>query len=195
MGVSMARWLLKGVPIAAAVIVMAAAPARAQTLGVGLSFLSNDGGTGVTADYSGAISQSGERTMGWVGDVSFHRKKVGGDLAGAEVTGTTITGQGGVRLSAPVNDKLSWHAQGMVGIAHTSVNVSAAGLNQEICDAFGLDCSVGASDNSVVVTPGAGIDYMFGDKTALRAQGDLFIGRGGGSAFRFWVGVSFKMGS
>ena len=52
-------------------------PATAQEtqgkLGMGLSFLGDDGGVGVTVDYSKPFhSLANNRSFGWVADFSFH---------------------------------------------------------------------------------------------------------------------------
>jgi hypothetical protein len=189
----MRSWMMRGCVLGVALILAAPATAAAQgTLGVGVSFLGDEGGTGVTVDYSRPIrSLANDRTLGWVGDFSYHRNGFGNDFAGVDGNFTTMTFQGGVRLSGQAAPKVSWHAQGLVGVRRSSFDVSASGLTDEICDAFDIDCSVGDSDTGVIFTPGAGIDYMLTERAALRAQLDIPIGEGG-STTRVWFGVSFK---
>lgn len=84
------------------------------------------------------------------------------------------------------------HEALLCSFKRSSVNVSAAGLTQDICDAFDLDCDAGASDTGLVVTPGAGIDYALNEKRSLRVQLDIPIGDGG-SGTRFWFGLSMML--
>ena len=115
-----------------ALLVMVPMSAAAQDntqgkLGVGLSFLGDEGGTGVTMDYAKPFrSLANNRTLGWVGDFSFHRNSVG--VEGFEANLTSITVQGGVRLDGPLgqNENLTWHAQGLVGILRSSFSAMSA---------------------------------------------------------------------
>jgi hypothetical protein len=166
-------------------------PAGAQTLGAGLSFL--EGGIGVTIDYAKAYKTlTNDRSLHWVGDVSFHHDGAGAEFVDASLNILTI--QGGLRMKGKIDEKLSWHVQGLVGIMRASVSVSASGLTEDLCDALDIDCEAGASDTGVVVSPGAGIDYAFNDRRSLRVQLDIPFDDGG-SATRFWVGLSMKLGS
>lgn len=176
--------------VASAFVLASALPAAAQTLGAGLSFL--DGAIGATVDYSNPFrTLSNDKTLGWVGDLSFHRDSEGDDdIISANANWLSV--QGGLRVRGNGGEKLRWHAQGLVGIAR--VSVSTDGALEDACEEItGFDCGVEGSDTGFVFTPGAGIDYMFDARRAFRAQLDLLIGEGGSSA-RFWVGLSFAVG-
>ncbi len=159
-------------------------------LGVGLSFLGDDGGVGATVDYSKPFrSLSNNRSLGWVGDFSFHGNDVG--ESGIEVDVKSFTFQGGVRLSGPfgTNERLTWHAQGLLGVMH--VSASADSLLGDICDDLDVDCD--ESDTGLIFSPGAGIDYWFSPRTSIRAQIDFPIGEGGATT-RVWFGIARRMG-
>lgn len=188
----MRGWTVKCLFLGVALLVMAPVSAMAQDapgkLGVGLSFLSDDGGMGVTVDYSKPFrTLSNDRTLGWVGDFSFHRNSVG--IEPADVDLTVLSFQGGVRISGPLgqNPNFTWHGQGLVGILRASASNDTV---DDLCDIVDVDCD--ASDTNFVFTPGAGIDYAFNEKTAFRAQIDFFISDG--NATRFWIGISRKIG-
>jgi hypothetical protein len=183
---------MKGLFLGLSLLLMTSVPAAAQDtpgrLGVGLSFLSDDGGTGVTVDYSKPFrSLANNRTLGWVGDFSFHRNSEG--IEDFEVDLTVLTFQGGVRIGGPFgqNPNLTWHGQGLVGILRTSASND---LLDDVCDVLDIDCS--DSETDFVFTPGGGIDYAFNERTAFRAQIDFLISDG--SAVRFWIGISQRIG-
>ena len=120
-------------------------------LGVGLSFLGDDGGVGVTVDYSKAFhSLAKNKSFGWVPDFSFHGNDVGD--SGIEVDLKSFTFQGGIRLTGPfgANERLTWHAQGLLGVMH--VTAGADSLLEDICDAMG----------SPTIAVGIGIGDHFG---------------------------------
>jgi hypothetical protein len=172
--------------IGAALVFGAALPAAAQTFGVGISFLGDEGGTGITADYSKPYKTlANDRTLGWVGDVSFHHKSFGSGISDSSVN--TLTFQGGVRWNGAFNEKTSWHVQGLGGILHSSVS-------NDVCDELDVDCG---SDSRFVITPGGGIDYAFNPKWNFRAQLDIPISfaDSGGNTTRFWFGVSRTLGN
>lgn len=186
----MRSWMMRGWVLAIALILVAPATAAAQgTLGAGLSFLNDDGtAVGVTVDYSRPIrSLANNRSLGWVGDVSYHRDSE--DDLGIDVNYSALTVQGGVRVSGPLgqNEKLSWHAQGLAGIFRASADID--GLIGDVCDLVDADCD--ESETRFIVTPGAGVDYALNGRAALRAQIDFMLGDDI-SAARFWFGVSFK---
>jgi hypothetical protein len=183
--------LAKSFLLGTAFVVGLAVPAGAQTLGVGVSFL-DDFGTGVTLDYFKPTSTSTDRSSGWVGDFSWHHKGYGGDLFGAEFDVTALTFQGGYRIQGTGGDNLKWHAQGLVGLARGSFTASAAGISEDVCDLLDLDCSAGASDSGLIVSPGVGVDYAFNERRAFRGQLDILIGEGGVSP-RFWFGLSMRL--
>ena len=167
----MRSWTMKCLFLALALVLVAPISAAAQVtpgkLGVGLSFLSDEGtGVGFTVDYSAPVrSFSNNRTLGWVGDFSFHHDD------GVDV----ITLQGGVRFAGQfgTNPDLTWHAQGILGLLHASAD--------------------GEGESRFIFSPGAGIDYAFAERTALRAQLDFPLGDDV-SAVRFWFGISQKVG-
>lgn len=173
-----------------------ALPAGAQNtntqgkLGVGLSFLGDDGGVGATVDYSKPFRSVGNnRSFGWVGDFSFHGNDVGD--SGIEVDVKSFMFQGGVRLTGlfGTSERLTWHAQGLVGIMH--VSAEADNLLDNICDDLDVDCE--ESDTGVIFSPGAGIDYWFSPRTSIRAQIDFPIGEGGATT-RVWFGIARRLG-
>ena len=100
---------------------MVAAPAAAQsaadggTLGAGLSFLGDEGGTGVTVDFAKPIKSTiSGRALELVGDVSFHRNGIDG--FGTDASLTNMTAQAGLRVKGPAGDKVTWHAQVLAGL-------------------------------------------------------------------------------
>jgi len=173
---------------------MVAAPAAAQsaadggTLGAGLSFLGDDGGTGVTVDFAKPIKSTiSGRALELVGDVSFHRNSVDG--FGSDANFTNMTAQAGLRVKGPAGEKVTWHAQVLAGLLRSSFDFEADDFAEELCDELDIDCGIGDSDTGFIVTPGVGINYWFSQRTALRAQLDLLI-NDDGSSTRFWVGIS-----
>ena len=175
-----------------------ALPAMAQAtpagssgkLGVGLSFLGDDGGMGVTVDYAHPFHPlSDNRSIAWVGDFSFHGNDVGD--SGIEVDLKSLTYQGGVRYTAPLgaSSKLTWHAQGLLGVMH--VSAGADNLLEDICDDLGIDCD--EDETGFIFSPGAGIDYWFNPRFGFRGQLDFPIGEGGVTT-RVWFGLSRRFG-
>src|SRR5262249_4474579 len=142
--VSVRNRIVHSVCLAAALFVVSAIPAAAQTdaFSVGLALLSDNGGVGVNADYSRATStKSNDRVMGWVGDVSFNHKGFNG-LGVADVSLNTFMVDGGLRFGGKAGDKTTWHVQGTVGIAHRS---ESSDLADTVCSLAGLDCSLSAT--------------------------------------------------
>jgi hypothetical protein len=191
----MRNWSVKCLLLAAALVLASPMSAAAQgKLGVGLSFLGDHGGTGVTVDYSKPFrTMANDRTLGWVGDFSFHS----GD-AGIDVDLTTLMIQGGIRLNGRLSEKVTWHVQGLVGFVRQSVDADIDDDLEDLCEEFDVDCDFDfeGSDSSGVITPGGGIDYWFNPQTALRAQLDIPIALsdGAGSTTRFWIGISRMFG-
>jgi hypothetical protein len=181
--------------LGAALLLASVVPAAAQTVGVGLSFLSNNGGTGIQVDYSNTYRtlSGGDRTLGWVGDFSVHHNGFGNDLTGVKVGFTSVFIQGGMRVNGTFDEKFKWFAQGLIGLHHLSVGADATGVNKDVCDAFNIDCSASAGDTGVVVTPGGAVTYALNDRTSLRGQLDIPIGSGG-STTRFFLGISRQLG-
>jgi hypothetical protein len=183
----MRSWQVKGLLLGLAVLLTTPITAAAQgtgTVGVGLSFLNDEdlSAIGFTVDYSRPIrSLAGNRTVGWVGDFSFHRDSE--DDFGIDESVNIITVQGGVRLSGTFGqtENLRWHAQGLLGLLRFTSSVEDI---DDVCDLFEDACG-----NRFVVTPGAGVDYSFTPQTALRAQVDFPLGDDI-SAVRFWIGIS-----
>jgi hypothetical protein len=178
-----------------ALALVSAAPAAAQTVGVGISFLGNNGGTGLQVDYAARhrTLSGGERTLDFVGDFSVHHNGFGNDLTGVKVGFTSFFIQGGARVNGSFDPKFKWFVQGLVGVHHLSVGTDAAGVNKDICDAFNIDCSTSAGDTGVVVTPGGAVTYALNERTSLRGQLDIPIGNGGGTT-RFFLGISRQLG-
>lgn len=165
-----------------ALLLASALPAAAQSLGAGISFLGDEGGTGITVDYSKPFrTLEKDKTLGWVGDFSFHHN----GFEGGSVNVLMI--QGGVRINGAINEKVSWHGQGLLGIAR------ASGHSDLCAEVLGIDC--GGSDTNLVFSPGGGIDYTFKPNMAARAQLDLPIIFGGStnSTTRFWLGLVWAL--
>ena len=199
MEVSVSGRQLKGLFLGFAILLATPQHATAQgTLGVGLSFLGDEGGTGFTLDYSAPFrSYTNNRTLGWVGDLGFHRNNF--DSLGFEGDITSLMVQGGVRFGGPIgtNNRFTWHGQGLVGIMHTSYDFGVDDFTNELCDELDLACEdfeKGDNDTGVIFSPGAGINYWFTPQTAFRAQLDIPIGEGG-STTRFWIGISRRFGT
>lgn len=179
---------VKGLVLAAAVFLASVMPAAAQDLGIGVSFLGDEGGTGVIVDYAKAWKeQSSGKMLSFVGDLSFHHK--GFDGFGADFSVNTLLIQGGVRVGGKAGENLTWHGQGLVGIARASA--SAGGDLGDLCDIADVDCS--ASNTDVIFTPGGALSYALSEKAAVRAQLDLPIG-GDNSTTRFSLMYVLKMG-
>ena len=194
----MRSWQLKGLFLGLALLLSTPMTAAAQgTLGAGLSFLGDEGGTGFTVDYSAPFStMTNDRTLSWVGDFSFHRNNFDG--LGFEGDITTLTFQGGVRIGGPIgtDGRLTWHGQGLVGVMRSSFDFGVDEFTQDLCDALDIDCDLGGgdSDTGFIFTPGGGINYWFNPQTAFRAQLDIPIGEGGNTT-RIWFGISRRMGT
>lgn len=185
--------IVQSVFVAAALLFVSAIPAAAQTdaFSAGLAFLSDEGGVGVNADYSRATgTKSNDRTIGWVGDVSFNHKGFGG--FGSDFSVNTFMVDGGIRLAGKAGDKATWHVQGTAGIAHASVSID--GLTQSICDLAGIDCS--ASDTAFMIMPGGAVTYWFSEKGGVKGQLNIPIRVSGdtGSSIRFDVNYVMKLG-
>lgn len=171
------------------------AGAHAQSLGAGISFLGDERGAGVVIDYSSPLaSQSGNKTVSWVGEFGLNHKGFGGQLAGVSGGVTTIMVQGGVRASGAAGDSLTWLAHGMVGLMRTGFGADAAGINKATCDQFNIDCSTSSSDIGGVVTVGGGLEYDFSSTKGVRGQIDfpIAIGADGGATSRFAIMFVFK---
>ena len=195
----MRSWQLKGLFLGLALLLSTPMTAAAQgTLGAGLSFLGDEGGTGFTVDYSAPFrTMTNDRTLGWVGDFSFHRNSFDG--FGFEGDITNLTFQGGVRIGGPIgtDGRLTWHGQGLVGILRSSFDFGVDDFTEDFCEEFDIDCDDlggGDSETGFIFTPGAGINYWFNPQTAFRAQFDIPIGEGGNTT-RFWFGISRRMGT
>ena len=177
---------VKALVLGTALLVMSAAPAFAQgsdaigNIAVGLSFLGDEGGTGIQAAVSNRIkSLANDKVLSWLVDASFHHK--GSGLLDTSVN--HILAQGGAQVSGTLNEKAQWYAHGMIGILRTSIGGDLA----DLCDLVDESCS----DTSLIVTPGGGIAYALNDKTSAYAQLDIPIGSDGNTT-RFTIGVRFK---
>ena len=177
---------VKTLVLAAALVLSFSLPAAAQQLGAGISFF--EGAVGGTIDYSKAYKTlSNDRTLGWVGDVSFHHEGEDG------VSVNWLSLQGGVRLTGKASEKLRWHVQGLVGILRGSASTDLGDVIEDICDDLDIDCDASGSDTSFVFSPGAGIDYIIDEKKAFRVQLDLPF-NADNSGTRFWFGLSLNLG-
>ena len=163
-------------------------PAAAQSLGVGFSVLSDDGGVGVIVDYARPFrEQSNGNVFSWVGDLSYHRN--------SEDFGTTtdynlsnVLAQGGIRFGGPLGDRLAWHGQGLLGIHHAAFSADDEG---GVCDLFDT-CDAG--DTNFIGTVGGAIQYNLSQSGAVRAQLDFPIGDIGSST-RFSAMYIFRLGN
>lgn len=153
--------------------VVMAAPAQAQSVAVGIGSL--DGAFGVVVDGSKPMKQTASgRALSLVGDFGWY----------SESAVNFLSLGGGLRAHGKIDDKLSWHGQGIVGILRTSLD---GGIG-DLCDAVGVSCS----GTDLYVAPGVGVEYALDAKKALKAQLDIFISDGSGA--RFWFGMAFKLG-
>jgi hypothetical protein len=179
--------------VAAAILLLSAIPSAAQSsLGVGLSFLGDEGGTGLILDYAAPYgSVGGDKPLSFVGDFSIFHNGFGNDFAGVGGGFTTLMIQGGVRVAGKAADKVTWHGQGLIGVRRASVSFDT-GLDKEVCDALDIDCSIGASDTGLVLTIGGAAEYAISDTKAARAQLDFPI-NGDGSTTRFSLMFVLKM--
>jgi hypothetical protein len=180
--------------LVAALFLVSCLPAAAQTdaFSVGLAFLDNNGGVGVNADYSKATSTKGnDRTMGWVGDVSFNHKGFG-SIAGSDFSINTFMVDGGLRMAGKAGDKATWHVQGTAGIIHQGSSID--NLTQSICNLAGVDCSTGAT--SFLIMPSGAVTYWFSDKGGVKGQLNIpiaVVGGNTGSAVRFDINYVMKL--
>ena len=173
---------IQGVCLAAALVLASALPATAQSLGAGISFMGDNLGTGVVIDYSKPFqSQSTSNTLGWVVDFGYNHKGDGNSLANYGVN--TITIQGGVRVAGDAGEKLTWHGQGLVGLARSAYSANVVGTN--FCD--------GCSNTNAMLMVGAGVQYALSDSLGLRGQLDIpiFLGDGSTSTTRFAILLVF----
>jgi hypothetical protein len=183
------------VTVLSIVILGSAVPAAsAQSFGAGISFMSGDRGPGVLLDFSSPITTRHDSVIGWVGELGFNHKGFGDDFAGVAGGVNTLTLQGGARVSGTANDKISWLAQGLLGVMRTSFSVDAAGASQAVCDAYGIECSAGASDTSGVLTLGGGLEYALSQRTGVRGQIDfpIALGSDGGSTSRVSIVLVYR---
>src|SRR5262245_47891366 len=120
MEVNMCNRIVQRVFLAGSLLLASGLPAAAQSASVGLSFLGDDGGTGVAADFANHFkTTSSERNLDWLADLSLNHK--GASALGFDASLNTLIVQGGVRLSGKAAEKATWHVQGAIGIAHQSV--------------------------------------------------------------------------
>ena len=175
---------LKGLVLAGALFVASAMPAAAQDgLGLGLSFLGDEGGAGFLVDYSQPFkTQNTGARLGWVGEFSYFP----GDFF------STLMAQGGVRASGRAGEKLNWLAHGMVGMLRQSAD--GGDIVDDLCDVLDLDCD--ASNTGALLTIGGGVEYAINEKSGLRGQLDFPIALtdGGGNTTRFTIAYVLKMG-
>lgn len=105
------RKVMTGLFLGAALMAVSAVPAAAQgTVGVGLSFLHDDGATatGLMVDYSTAKPEAGKVAVGLVGDLGLNH------FDGANVTSFL----GGVRVAGMAGEKASVFGQFLIGAEH-----------------------------------------------------------------------------
>lgn len=174
---------LKGILLAATVVLATAIPASAQSLGVGISFLGDEGGTGFIVDYARpSKTVNTDQTLSWVGDFSFFHN--GFEFTDSSIN--TLMVQGGARISGKAGEKAMWDGQGLIGIRHSSVG----GTVGSICGLSGVDCD----DTGGVLTVGGGLEYAFGTNKAVRGQLDFPIALGeGGNTTRFSIMYIIQM--
>lgn len=177
---------VQGALLAAALLVASAMPAAAQTVGVGLSFLGDNGGTGIQADAAVPFSKtSSGKSIDLVGDISYYRN--GDDLPIVDFNISTLMVQVGGRVSGKANDKVSWFGQGLLGYRHFGV-----GGDSTACDLPGVDCG----SNGAVLTVGGALTYDFNEKSGVKGQLDfpIPIGGDGDTTTRFTIAYVMKLG-
>lgn len=177
---------VKALILGTALLVTSAAPAFAQgsegvgNIAVGLSFLGDEGGTGVQAAVSNRIKAlANDKVLSWLVDASYHHNSVLG------FSWSSLLLQGGAQVGGSMNGQLDWFAHFMIGIWRASGDLGGFG---DFCDALDIDC--GASDTSIVFTPGAGVAYRLNEKLSAFAQLDLPISDG--NTTRFTMGVRMR---
>jgi hypothetical protein len=158
-----------------AILVAAALPAAAQNedkplVGVGLSFLHDEGGTatGFAVDIAKAFRSMNKAQLSAVGDLGWNRF--------GDADSNVLSILGGVRITGTADAKLQPYGQFLLGLEHC-------------CE-----------DNGFAIQPGAGIDYLYNDKVAIRAAVDFRrTSYGDGfdpfNAARFWFGISTRLGN
>lgn len=161
---------VQGAFLTVALLMGTALPTAAQSLGAGISFLGDDGGTGVVVDYSKPFRSSSDGSLGWVIDFGYNRNGADNDFAGGGGSFSTLTLQGGVRFTGEAANKLTWHGQGLVGVRRSHLD-----SGEEICDGLGNNCSDGSSDTGAVLTVGGAVQYALSPMVALRGQLDFPI--------------------
>lgn len=166
----------------------AARPAAAQDLGLGVSFLGDEGGTGFIIDYAKPFREmSNGNTISWVGDFSWHRNSF--DSIFSDYSVSSLFAQAGVRLGGALGEKVSWHGQGLIGLRRTSFGGDDF---EDACDFAGESCS----DTGAVLTIGGAVQYALTESGAVRGQLDFPIGIGSdsGSTTRFSLMYVLRMG-
>jgi hypothetical protein len=174
---------VKRLVLAIALLPALAVPASAQgtqgTLGAGLSFVNWPDFTtlpGFTVDYSSPVRTMTNASIGWVGDLSWHRKGEVEEFG--EIDQSLLLLQGGVRVTGITNPKFRPFGQVLLGM-----------VRDTCCEDF--------SETAFALTPGGGIDLGINDKAGVRVQVDFPIAMFEGESetlFRFWFGVSWRMG-
>jgi hypothetical protein len=171
---------VKGLILAAAMVALTAMPSAAQSLGLGVSGMSDGVGAGLIVDYSGPLrSTAAGHPLNWVGEFNFYP----GD------GGSLLMLQGGVRGQGAAGENLNWLLQGLVGFSHSGVDSDV----QDVCDLFDVDCG---GSSGAVLTFGGGVEYALNDRSGIRAQLDIpiFLGDNSDTATRFSVLYVLKMG-
>jgi hypothetical protein len=175
----MRSWTVRSLLLSMALVLATAMPAAAQStqkFGVGIVF----GSVGVVADYSKVFrTLANDRTLGWVLEGRFAHEGCGG--FGVDCGFNQMIVQGGIRINGPLGDRLTWHGQGLVGLAHSNVS----GVLDDACEAAeGIIGDFGCgSSNDIVFTPAAGIEYSLNEKSGIRAQAGAVTGQYGAGGF------------
>jgi hypothetical protein len=177
--------IVQRVFLAGALFLVSGLPAAAQNASVGLSFLGDNGGTGVAADFANHFRTSSDRNLDWLVDLSLNHN--GASAFGFDASLNTLIVQGGVRLSGKAAENAMWHVQGAIGIAHQS----AGGDINDLCDLGGVDCS----DTGAIFSPAGGFTYWFSGNKGVRGQlGIPIFFNGGDSTTRFDISFVWQMG-
>ncbi len=115
-------------------------------------------------------------------DFGYNHKGDGNSLANYGIN--TITIHGGVRVAGDAGEKLTWHGQGLVGLARSAYSADLVGTN--LCDS--------SSNTNAMLSFGAGVQYALSDSLGLRGQLDIpiFLGDGSTSTTRFAIPAVFK---
>jgi len=184
----MRGWFCRGVLLAVALLVLSVAPAAAQTIGVGYTYLGNDGGSGLAVDYARDLTTVSGRPVALVGEFGLNHLAVDNTLFTGSVN--TLIVQGGVRMGIEAAG-FKWHAQLLGGIARGIVGGDAKNYCQDLKEVVGDKVACGGAGSESLFTPGFGVDYPV-SSWVVRGRIEAPI-VGGQGTYRVWLGLTFQM--